>query len=187
MTLQDWLDVYTAQGDAAQRCAWVKRAWRAMRPVVEQFIVQRNAGVEVTGNQLIDGLKAAAVANEIKPGGKRWKQEFAKLVAIIGDQRELFPAVSADERGVVLVAADLVEEQRYAEAIALLREQAPNVFGRKCPACSQPVGRRCREIGMSFREAVKPGTLSPQAAALVAAGEPKYPAALIVPHEARVA
>ena len=45
MTLREWLDVYTAEGDASLRCAWTKRAWRAMRPVVNQFLVQRLTNV----------------------------------------------------------------------------------------------------------------------------------------------
>jgi hypothetical protein len=50
-----------------------------------------------------------------------------------------------DEYDVCCVAADMVEEGRPREALALLDEQAPNRLGRRCPACGSRKARACRE------------------------------------------
>lgn len=50
-----------------------------------------------------------------------------------------------DYTAVCLVAHDLVELGREAEAIALLDEQAPNRLNRGCPACGSWTGKPCRD------------------------------------------
>lgn len=164
MTLRDWLDVYTHNGDAQFVCAWRKRAWRAMRPIVEQFVADRDAGRPVRVGNLFVEIDAAGARERINLTGKRWIQERAKLLTIVQVQRELWTPPSADEYSVCLVARDLEEEGRLDEARRLLAEQAPNVLSRPCPACGQPRGQAC--VMFTLHGAYQP---------------------IVVPHEARVA
>jgi hypothetical protein len=174
-TLEQWLSGRFTQS----REQWRGRARAAMMSVVESYL---RTHVD------IDARELASLVDDAYPFGERryhpykmWLAERRILHDILFSLDEAAEPTD-DDRAAVSVAADLVELELFADAIALLREQAPNALSRKCPACSQPVGQRCEEIGLH----VEPGTLPPQAAALVAAGEPKYPRARIVPHEARV-
>lgn len=181
MTLREWLDSYTANGDAQLVCAWRKRAWRAMRPVVEQ--IESDIPAWTVGKAL-KAIDAAAYAANIKTGGKRWKQEYEKLTAILNATPGLWRVPTHDEIGVCLVAADLVEQEQYAEAAALIIEQAPNVYERTCPACSSPASWCCEEISGDDMPPVD----TPQTAAARAAGLKVWSRrSRIVPHEARFA
>lgn len=187
MTLEDWLNSYTANGDAQFVCAWRKRAWRTLRPVVEQFVADRAAGLGRMAPDLMVAIEAARHAAKINDESKRWKQELFTLSQIIRGMRELWPAPAQGDRETWPVAIDLVEVGRFAEAIALVAAQMPNALSRKCPACSQPNGQRCAEIDLDV-ERNPDGTLklTPQAHALKDAGERAHPRTRIVPHEARL-
>jgi len=190
VTLRDWLHSYTHNGDAQFVCAWRKRAWRAMRPVVERFVADRDAGLPVTAGGLLAELDRAAYDARISPGGKRWIEERRKLLEIVRNQRELWILPTADEHATCLVAFDLVEEHRYSEAVALIGEQAPNALGRPCPACGRSPGEHCLDpagLSETMRHGGVPDGLWPQAQALADAGiENVHRHALIVPHFARV-
>lgn len=171
-----WLNHYTADGDSQFVCAWRKRAWRALRPVVEQFLAQRALGVDVYADDLIAAIDAAAITAKIKPTGKRWKQEVQEILTIAKRTRELWSPPTRDEYGACLVASDMLELAaeldrvgRFAEAKAkrdeahgLLIAQAPRRYGRPCPACGSGLGQPCVNI-------------------LWNGGE------MLVPHEARIA
>lgn len=146
MTLRDWLDSYTLNGDAQLVCAWRKRAWRSMRPVVRQFVQDREAGLSVSVGNLLAEIDAAGARARINALGKRWKQERTKLIEIAQRQGELWPAPTKAEAEVCLVALDLVEMGRHAEASALLREQAPNARSRVCRVCGSKPGDPCLEL-----------------------------------------
>lgn len=143
MTLREWLDSYTHNGDGQLVCAWRKRAWRAMRPVVQMFVTQRECGVETPPGMLLQGIDAAAKNSGISPTTKRWRQEREKLVEILQGMRELWPAPGHEECGAVEVAIDLAEIGRVAEAAELLAAQAPNALNRKCRACGAKPGEPC--------------------------------------------
>lgn len=189
MTLDDWLNSYTHQGDAQLVCSWRKRSWRALRPVVEKFVADRAAGADRHAESLMVDIEAARQAAKINPDGKLWKQELHKLVEILRGMPELWPAVTEDDRAACAVATDLVELGRYADAIALMRAQcSPYLLSQKCPACSQPQGYRCEQIEYTT-EKIEGGALklSAEAQALKDAGEQwVYPRTRIVPHEARL-
>lgn len=189
MTLLDWLGAYTANGDAQLVCSWRKRAWRCMRPVVEKFVADREAGAKVYAHQLFDAIEAARVDAKIKADSKRWVQELDALRRILRADREMWPTPTDDDRAAAVVAQDLIELGKYAEAIHLVREQIPHATSRKCPTCGQPKGIRCVHVEW-FPERDPNGGLAyhPEAQALKAAGERYvYPRERIVPHEARLA
>lgn len=167
LTLEQWVTVYTANGDAQHVCAWRKRVWRAMRPVVEKFLADREAGAPLSVGELLSAVEDARAAARIPAHGKRWRQEHDKLVDVLQAQRELWPAPSVDEAAACSVAHDLAELGRTDEATKLLAAQAPNHLGRPCPACGAKVSRPCVEIG--FQLGGKPMSTTPRA----------------VPHEAR--
>lgn len=146
MTLREWLDAYAHNSDAQLICAWRKRALRAMRPVVEQFLVQRDHGVSVYAGDLFAAIDSAGVAAGIPKGGKRWRQERAQLEKIVQHQRELWAPPTRDEAGACEVAQDLYELGKDAEAESLLAEQAPNRHSRRCPACGAKPGQPCRKL-----------------------------------------
>lgn len=189
MTLREWLDSYTAAGDAALACAWRKRAWRCLRPVVEKFVAEREAGAHVHAHQLFDAIEEARTAADIPADGNRWTQEIDTLKRILRADRELWPSPTADDRAAAIVAQDLVELGKYAEAIALVREQVPHATSRPCPVCGQPRGHRCEEIAADDVEREPSGALKmrAEAKALTESGEKwVYPKTRIVPHEARL-
>ncbi len=147
MTLREWLDVYTHNGDAQHVCAWRKRAWRAMRPVVERFVADRDANKEQTPYSLLTKINDAAIAERINIGGKRWRQELRKIRDIISSSQELWPTPAKSEADACSIARDAEEEGRTEIALAILEAEAPNRHNRKCPACGAPVGSPCRAIG----------------------------------------
>lgn len=187
MTLREWLDSYTAAGDAALVCAWRKRAWRCLRPVVEKFVADREAGSSVYAHQLFDAIEVARAAADIPPTSKRWLQELDALKRILRADRELWPTPTVDDRAAALVAQDLVELGKYAEAIAMVREQIPHATSRKCQTCGQPQGQRCIRIDWDERSVNGALERNPEAVALDASGA-KYvcPRDRIVPHESRL-
>lgn len=180
MTLREWLDTYTANGDAQLVCAWRKRAWRAMRPVVEQVVADPASW---TASRLLKALDAAAYEAKIGTSGKRWRREYEVIEKAIKETCELWRAPTDDDRGVCLVAYDLVEQGQFAEAIALIEREAKNVLERPCSACPAPAGWCCQEI--SADEYLREDT--PQTAAARAAGWKVWSKrSLIVPHESRL-
>lgn len=179
MTLLEWLDVYTRNGDSQLVCAWRKRAWRAMRPIIEQVVGDMPAW---TVSRVLKALDQAAFEHDIKVTGRRWRQEYKKLQEVLDAERALWRAPTDEDRGVVDVATDLVEIGKLEDAITLLREQAPNILERSCRACNSPAGWACHVIGD-----VDLKSDSPQTAALKAAGIKAWSRqSLIVPHAARV-
>lgn len=187
MTLDEWLNSYTAAGDAALACSWRKRAWRVLRPCVEKFVEEREAGVKVYAFTLFDAIEVARAAADIPADGKRWKQELDALKRILRADRELWPTPTADDRAAAVVAQDLVELHRYADAIALVREQIPHATSRKCPTCGAPMGQRCLRIEWDERSVNGALERNPEAKALDASGERYvYQRDRIVPHEARL-
>lgn len=150
MTLEQWVRVYAANGDAQYVCAWRKRVWRAMRPVVEKFLAAREAGEALSVGHLLSAVEDARAAARIPAHGKRWRQEHGKLVDILQAQRELWPPPSVDEAAACSVAHDLAELGRTEEAAKLLAAQAPHHLGRPCPACGSKVGKPCVEIGFQL-------------------------------------
>lgn len=188
MTLDEWLNSYTAAGDAALACSWRKRAWRALRPAVEKFVTEREAGAKVYAHQLLDAIEEARVAAKIPAEGKRWTQEVETLKRILRSDREFWPTPTDDDRSAALVAQDLVELCRFDEAITMVRERVPHATSRKCPTCGQPQGQRCQHIDWDERTANGALARNPEALALDASGEKYiYPRDRIVPHEARLA
>lgn len=187
MTLREWLDSYTHNGDAQLVCAWRKRAWRCMRPVVEKFVADREAGEDVYAHHLFDAIEAARVEAKIPADSKRWTQEFYTLKRILRADREYWPTPTADDRAAAVVAQDLVELGKHAEAIAMVRDQIPHATSRKCPTCGQPQGQRCIRIDWDERSVNGALERNPEAIALDASGEQYvYPRDRIVPHEARL-
>ena len=133
--MREWLDVYTANGDSQLVCAWRKRAWRAMRPVVELFVADREKGIEHSAGYLNHMIEAARVEAGINDTGKRWRQEHGKIVQILRDQRELWPTPSQEEADACMVARDAEEAGNIEAARTILRDQVPHALNRKCPAC----------------------------------------------------
>lgn len=164
MTLREWLDVYTRDGDAQLVCAWRKRVWRVMRPVVALFVAELDAGCTHSAGELLAAIEDAREVFDINPIGKRWRQEHLKLVGTLQGQRQLWPAIEQDEADVCAVARDLEEEGRTREAQALVDEQAPNRLNRKCPACGAKPGDVC--IGIVA--GVSNGLIAPHDARVVA-------------------
>lgn len=180
-SLEEWLKLPTDEG-----CIWRQRARKIMRPVVEAWLAALAAGAKPDPRELLEEIDKAQDANRI--GGDRWEQERTVLSGAIDGS--LWPEPTQDDLAAVTVAADLVEEQRFSEAIALVAQQAPRALNRKCPACSEPRGIRCREIAAFTYTHSIPGGIpfSPEAKALKAAGEKWVgPRTRIVPHESRVA
>lgn len=162
MTLREWLDVYTHNGDAQLVCAWRKRAWRAMRPIVEQFVADREAGIKVSVGRMYRDIEHAATEASISLNGKRWEEEWRKLVRIMQSERELWPTPTQEEADVAMVVRDLEEMGELERAAALLREQAPNARNRKCPACGRKPGEPCRDL------ATETALIAPHAARVTA-------------------
>jgi hypothetical protein len=155
MTLREWLDEYTRDGDAQYVCSWRKRAWRAMRPVVAKFVEDREAGIERPAGELIIAIRQARAEARIAESGKRWKKEYQLLVEAIQEHPELWPAPTADEAGVCEVARDLMLLERFEEVRELL-VQAPNRFNRKCPACGSKPGIPCSDLNHPLMHVVVP-------------------------------
>lgn len=66
---------------------------------------------------------------------------------------------SQDEADACMVARDLVEEGRTAEAETFLDEHAPHRLERKCPACGANAGKACREpFSEPFHQPSEPPT-----------------------------
>lgn len=146
MTLREWFDAYTWNGDAQLVCAWRKRAWRAMRPVVERFLADHEAGIARPAGILLAEIKQARIDAGINAGGKRWRQEYEKLLEALQGQRNFWPPPTQDERDVCMVARDLEESGRADEAAALVHEQAPNAHNRRCGACGRKPGEPCFDV-----------------------------------------
>src|SRR5437868_2111795 len=151
MTLLDWLGTYTHNGDAQLVCSWRKRAWRCMRPVVEKFVVDREAGGKVYAHQLFDAIEAARAEAKIPTDSKRWMQELDTLKRILRADRELWPTPTADDRAAAVVALDLVELGKYADAIAMVRDQIPHATSSNCSTCGALQGSRCIRIDWDER------------------------------------
>lgn len=102
----------------------------------------------IAANPDADTAALLTLVDAAYPFGERehhpYKAWLAERKLLIGD---LDPAPkSAEEWGVVLVAIDMEEEGRGADAIrALLDEQAQNRHSRPCPTCAARKGDPCRE------------------------------------------
>lgn len=183
MTLREWLDSYTHNGDAQLVCAWRKRAWRCMRPVVEKIAADLDTSIGWTVSKALTAIERAGDEARIKKTSKRWVQEFNKLKGILETDGRLWRSPTHDDRGVCSVAFDLVEQGQYEEAASLILEQAPFVYERPCTACSAPAGWCCEEITGDEH----PRVATPQTDAAKAAGLRTWSRrALIVPHESRL-
>lgn len=178
-TIEEWLK-YTADGDAQFVCSWRKRAWRAMRPVIETVARDPSAW---SVSRALKALDDAGRAANINPDTKRWRTEYEKIADVLEDDRRLWRVATDDDRGVCAVATDLVELEHYDEALTLLKLQAPHVLDRQCSACNSPAGWACIEISVDEF----PREDTPQTAALREAGTKVWSRrSLIVPHEARL-
>ena len=159
-TLREWIDQVATGADARYICAWRKRAIRTMRPVVEQFLIQRENGVEVSATDLLAGIESARREADIPSDTKRWKQEHAELLAIVQRTPDLWPAPTIDDRGACDVATDLLAmaadldrvnepvkaKLKRDEALELLIKQAPNRYSRRCKVCGAKPGDPCLEL-----------------------------------------
>lgn len=136
MTLEP---LYRWQSMIPPRGLWRRKARFALARIVESYI---NTHASVDDDELMGLVRTAY------PFGPRenhpyraWREEcnLLKQHLRMGPR----PAPSAEELAVLMVARDLVEEGRTAQAEALVEEQAPNRHNKVCPTCSANVGEPC--------------------------------------------
>ncbi len=154
--------------------------WSKMSADAIARVVRDNPGLREAGPKVL-----LAAIDAAYPFGERamhpykvWLKERSKAMRMLG----LMPGAKTpvpptpDEAAVCMVARDLVEMGRDAEAKALLAKQAPNRLGRGCPACGARMWGPCFEaVSMEPRE----GATSPYYGI-------HRSVEMLVPHEARV-
>lgn len=131
--LHRWMQMVQPRGN------WRRRARVVMARIIEDYL-NTHADVDI--------VELTTLVDEAYPFGPRshapykaWLEERRLLREHMLEPER--PGPDAEERAVLEVAADLVEEGRTAAAAALVEEQAPNRHGKHCPTCKALVGEPC--------------------------------------------
>jgi hypothetical protein len=146
MTLHDWLIRADANEVNPGLGKWRGRAVAAMAKAVNNLLVgPLGADWPPSRDEVLKVVDAAyPFGARTNFPYKAWLQERSLLIEAL-----MAPEPTEEEFQVLLVADDLVEEERFDEALKLVEEQAPNRHARKCVVCGRPRGQPCREPDLS--------------------------------------
>jgi hypothetical protein len=123
---------------------WRTRARAVIKREVEAYL---NEGCDIIADDVLKGVDAEyPFGQRSHHPYKAWLTERAILKAVLGLDEQP-PEPNAEDFAAVEVAIDLVESERFEEALALLAEQAPRRLNRDCPVCGAKKYRDCLSPG----------------------------------------
>lgn len=138
------LERWQQEGQAYTTSRWRKIARKTIGTAIEAYENVRPEDYVIDHQEIRNVISDA---NPFKHMGPRmpYKMWLVERRLFLNVLESFYAPPTADERGAVEVAGDLVELGRTEEALALLEQDAPNRLCRKCPACGVLAGRPCRE------------------------------------------